>query len=335
VADVDAECRERALAEVAEGRHVLLHVMDQTKTGLLAPTNAGAIAEKLPNIDVVVDACQARVSVATVQAYLARGFMVLMTGSKFFTGPPFAGALLLPPRVASRLAGDHALPAGLADYFGRFEWPETRATAALSGSANAGLTLRWAAALAEMKAFGETSERRITEVLFRFGSRVRAAIEANPDLDLHAVPALHRPEAAGGWDTLPTIFTFSIRAPGAGPTRWLTVDGARQVYGWLNSDLSGCLPEGATPAERALAARRVHIGQPVALATPSQKATGALRVCAGARLVSGEPSQAGLDPAARLEREIDDALAGLAKISLILRHLSAIQAVNPRPTFQG
>jgi hypothetical protein len=127
------------------------------------------------------------------------------------------------------------------------------------------------------------------------------------------------------------------------------VDEARQVYGWLNSDLSRCLPQDATPAERALAARRFHIGQPVALTTPSrvdhagaeprtcrpQSATGALRVCAGARLVSGEPSQAGLDPSARLEREIDDALAGLAKISLILRHLSAIQAVNPRPTFQG
>ncbi len=334
-ADVDAECRRKVAAEVAEGRRVLLHVMDQTKTGLVAPTVAGAIAETVAGVDVIVDACQARVSVATVQAYLARGFTVLVTGSKFFTGPPFAGALLLPPRVASRLEGDHALPAGLADYFGRFEWPATRATAAFSGSANAGLVLRWAAALAEMTAFGATPQPRITEVLSRFGSRVRAAIEANTDLDLHAVPALQRPEAPEGWDVLPTIFTFSVRAPGESPARWLGVDEARQIYGWLNSDLSGCLPESATEAERALAARRFHIGQPVALATPSQKATGALRICAGARLVSGEPSQAGLDPAARLEREIGDALAGLEKISLILRHSSAIRAVNPRPTFQG
>jgi selenocysteine lyase/cysteine desulfurase len=334
MADVDAECRDKVAAEVAEGRRVLLHVMDQTKTGLLAPT----VAETAEGVDVVVDACQARVSVASVQAYLARGFMVLVTGSKFFTGPPFAGALLLPPRVASRLAtrlATFSFPTGLADYFGRFEWPDTPASAAFAGSANAGLMLRWAAALAEMKAFGETPESAIKEVLSRFANRVSAAIEANPDLDLHPVPPLRRPAAAESWDVLPTIFTFSVRAPGASPPRWLGVDEARQIYGWLNSDLSRCLPESATEAERALAARRFHIGQPVALATPSQKVTGALRICAGARLVSGEPSQAVLDPAARLEREIGDALAGLEKISLILRHSSAIQAVNPRPTFQG
>ena len=35
-----------------------------------------------------------------LQKYLDRGYLVLVTGSKFFTGPPFSGALLVPSALA-------------------------------------------------------------------------------------------------------------------------------------------------------------------------------------------------------------------------------------------
>jgi selenocysteine lyase/cysteine desulfurase len=337
-AEVDAECTAKVASELAAGRRVLLHRMDQTKTGLIVPgVLASVAAGREGEVDVVVDACQARVSVASVRGYLARDFMVLVTGSKFFTGPAFSGALLLPPRIAARLFGAHALPAGLAEYSGRFDWPETApASAAFPRDANAGLVMRWSAALAEMEAFASVGEPAIKRILARFGARVRAAIAANPDLSLHAAAPISRPQD-DAWDVLPTIFTFSLYAPGGGdvPRRRCDVAEAKQVCGWLNADLSQCLPPGATDAERVLAARHVHLGQPVALAMESRATVGAVRLCAGARLVSGEPSQSALDPAARIEREIDDALAALAKISLVLKYLDVIRAANPRAMFQG
>ncbi len=290
-----------------------------------------------PTVDVVVDSCQARLAAASIRGYLQRGFMVLVTGSKFFTGPPFAGALLLPPALAARLHAPSSLPAGLAQYCSRFDWPETAAVAdQLTGRANVGLVLRWEAALAEMRAFLAVDAAEVENTLGLFARRIQSAIRENPDLRLHEVPALPNRE----WDALPTVFTFSILTSAAqgSPRRPLTPEEAREIYLWLNSDVSHCLPPSVPASERALAAGLFHLGQPVAISTESGKRAGALRISAGARLVSGEPSLltafAHRPPMARVEREISDALASLEKISLILRHVGAVRAHNPRPRYE-
>jgi hypothetical protein len=36
-----------------------------------------------------------------IQNYLNKGYIVTITGSKYFTGPPYAGALLLPKGVSN------------------------------------------------------------------------------------------------------------------------------------------------------------------------------------------------------------------------------------------
>jgi len=69
---------------VAAGRRVLLIVTDVSKTGLIIPSLAapwpcvGAIAHQ---IDILIDACQFRLSPKTLRAYLQRGLLVAMTGS--------------------------------------------------------------------------------------------------------------------------------------------------------------------------------------------------------------------------------------------------------------
>ena len=77
---------------------------------------------------------------------------------------------------------------------------------------------------------------------------------------------------------------------------------------------------------------RSHVGQPVPLRGPTGEFA-ALRISAGARLVTGEPAHAHLGTAARLDRETSDALAALAKIELILRHLDCLRATDPAATF--
>ena len=329
---IAADCRAAVSDARAAGRRVLVHVLDRSKTGIRAPAQDLALAA---DVDVVVDACQARLSAASVRRYLERGFMVLLTGSKFFTGPPFAGALLLPPAFASRFDRPCRVPEGLAAYAGRFDWLDAApACAALPPEANLGLALRWAAALAEMEAFAAVPEDAAAAILRRFGEAVRAAIQANPDLVLLESGNPAESEPTSEWATLPTIFTFAMRAPGAeGRGRYaLDPTDARLVYACLNSDLSDALP--ARSSERALAALRCHIGQPVALQDKTGTAIGALRICAGARLVSGEPSHAALSPDERLQGEIADMHRVVAKVSLVLRHLPLLRAAPPCPTYR-
>ena len=53
-------------------------------------------------VQVVVDACQMRLGRPRLKKYLDRGYLVIVTGSKFFTGPAFSGALLVPAGLARR-----------------------------------------------------------------------------------------------------------------------------------------------------------------------------------------------------------------------------------------
>ncbi len=315
---VDADVARAAHAATASGRRVLLHILDVSKTGLLAPS-AAAVARLVAchgsALDVLVDACQARLSAASVRAYLAAGFMVLVTGSKFFTGPPFAGALLVPPALAARL--DRArLPAGLAAYACRLEWPDG-AAAALPVAVNRGLAMRWVAALAEMQAFAAAPSALCRRVLDTFGDSIAAAIAANRDLEPLAVQPLVRPDR-DAWDALPTIFSFAVRGRDGA---CLDVAALRVIHRDLNRDLSAAIVE----PERALAARCCHIGQPVAVATDGGRTVGDLRLAAGARLVSGVHTDPmlGPDTETRLRREIADARRVLDKLSLIVRHRDA------------
>jgi hypothetical protein len=321
---VEAEIRSILAGGISSGHRVILHVLDLSKTGLLAPSPAflRELRNRFgKNFDIVVDACQVRLSAQTVKAYLALQAVVLITGSKFFTGPPFAGALLIPATIAARLRHGE-LPAGLDAYFGRGEFPETcKAADALPPGGNYGLSIRWHAALAEIKAFNLVAPPRRAEILNGFGAEVRAAIGANPALALLEAPAIARLEHDEPWERLPSIFSFSMRRPGQ--KRPLDPVDARSVYVWLNADLSSVLP--GHPA----ASRICHIGQPVRLPYPDGGFIGVLRVSAGARLISGEPSHKGLGGPSRIRREFEDLRLVFEKIGLILQYFEQLRAADP------
>jgi len=332
--DIEADIAAALAKGVGEGRRVILHALDLSKTGLLAPRPAFLrhLRETFGtrNFDIVVDACQARLSPASLRQYLALDAVVLITGSKFFTGPPFAGAAILPASIAARLQGDR-LPAGLDAYFGRDDFPpRCRAAADLPPSGNYGLALRWHAALAEMRALLRVPPLSRVEILQGFAATVRRAIAALPALTLLEAPPIARYPGDEAWERLPSIFTFSLRAPHA-PERCLTPVEARAVYLWLNTDLSPALPHAGPEA-----ARICHIGQPVPLPQPSGEGLqGVLRVSAGARLLSGEPSHRGLDTKARLAREFADLAMVFEKIALVLSNWEALTSANPAPRYRA
>ncbi len=349
--EIDAECEAGVAAEQEAGRRVLLHLLDLSKTGLLAPS-LGCLrrlrALHGDGIDVVVDACQARLDQARVRDYLSLGWMVMTTGSKFFTGPPFCGALLLPGRIMRRMSGSR-LPAGLGAYGYRSDWPTGMAAAShLPDGINLGMVLRWQAALAEMRAFASVPRAQLRARLDFFLTGVREAIRTHPDLVLVEVPApdrgpprgIRRRPAAAAWDELQTILSFLVLEPQRDPDRVgaapvpLTMQRARLLYRWLNADVSRVLrtvPE----ADRRLAGLLCHIGQPAPVPHRALAAgpAGVLRISAGARLLSGEPSHEGLDADRRLAREVADARRVLDKIGLLLRHWDLLLAADPEPSY--
>ena len=141
-------------AALAMGRRALVHVVHGSKTGLILPELPeidALLAKHGDQVSLVVDACQARITSEALHAYLDRGAIVFLTGSKFMGGPPFSGFALVPPQAADR-AG--ALPAGLANVFRRAEWPEGwPGRGRLADGDNRGLWLRLDASIFELERF--------------------------------------------------------------------------------------------------------------------------------------------------------------------------------------
>ena len=341
MAEIDREVARLVEQAVAGGARCLLHLLDSAKTGWGAPSLACLLelrARHDQSLDIVVDACQMRVGPTTLKAYLEHGFMLQVTGSKFFTGPPFSGALILPPDSRSWVRDLPPMPASFADYAARPEWPRgwDDICRPLPERANLGLLCRWTAALWEIGALAAVPGDAQEQTLAAFGRDVLAAIEGHDWLQAVPAPTYSRgavsPESL--WDRLPTIFPFMVLAPDRdGARQPLTYEAARRVYRWLNMDISSCLPKAAGERERRIAARCCHIGQPVKIQRLGDTWIGALRLCAGARLVSGAAFDPvlGDSPEARLRRETEDALLVLDKIGLIVEYWRALEALGDKP----
>jgi hypothetical protein len=157
-AEMDTAVISAIEAAVAKGTNVVLQTMDASKFGWRAPSDACVeqIVRRWPKqVQVVVDACQLRCSRGRLREFLARGFAVLITGSKFFTGPAFSGALIVPAGPLGNAAAIMSVPSGLSAYASAFDWPEEWISirACFPAKANFGQWLRWEAALEEMRLY--------------------------------------------------------------------------------------------------------------------------------------------------------------------------------------
>ena len=278
-AELDRRVIAQVARSVASGASVLLHAMDHSKLGNRSPSEAClAVIERSygTHVRIVVDACQGRLARERVRAHLQRGRMVLTTGSKFFTGPPLSGALLLPHELVRCMSRADALPVGLADYSTQIDWPlGWRAPeASLSDRESPGRLLRWSAALEEMSAWFTVPGATRRSALADFAAAVPRAAETLDAIDLPPPALLDDPDFP-----VPTIFPFFVRRAG----KILSPALASKLYRALNQDVTPILP-GLGNRDRALAALACHIGQPVPVPGPDGP-RGALRVSASTRIV--------------------------------------------------
>ena len=182
--DIGAEVRAKAKSALAKGRGVIAHLLDVSKTGLIALTRAAAqeIRSLAPDrVLILADCCQMRSPASRLRGLLESGFMIAATGSKFYSCPPFSGALLVPDGLVARFDRLH-LPKGLAAHSALYDWPaalRSKIAARFASHINIGLGLRWEAALCELDRFRAVPEPLAVAIAQRFqwevGRRARDA----------------------------------------------------------------------------------------------------------------------------------------------------------------
>jgi hypothetical protein len=281
---VDAAFEEAVGKAMTARGAVLLVLLDVSKTGLVAPTADCAVRLKQrygEALTVMVDACQFRLAPESLRSYLAEGFLVAVTGSKFVGGPPFSGALILPPGDLERLHRAPLAPA-LGDYCARADWPGGFiARSVLPDAQNFGLLLRWEAALHELEAFRRIPADRLCFALEQIAAVAEARL-ASPAFEALAAPRLRR-FGRDGWDVSPTLFPFL----------------ARGRHGLLTADQTQALYQGLSDS-------RILLGQPVPVGHRDGQPISALRLAISAsQLVQAADHPDG--PAA-LACEIQDTL---------------------------
>lgn len=229
---------ERALAN---DQFPLLHVVHGSKTGLILPhldDIDALIARYGDGIGFVVDACQARITSAAIAAYLTRGAVVLLTGSKFMGGAPFSGFALVPQPIAARIA---PLGEGMATIFRRAELPAGWPGAdQLPDSGNAGLTVRLEAALFELERFQALPFSDVARIIELFRAASLDLVERIGGTRVLPYPVGDRDQAGSHPIEMRTLTTIDLSGEG-------------QAIDF----------DGATAIQMAMMRDKVRLGQPV------------------------------------------------------------------------
>lgn len=271
------------------GRHVVLHAMDQSKLGYQSPS--AEMIQSLNTLDnlsmqIIVDGSQLRLDPKDIQNYLNKGYIVTITGSKYFTGPPYSGALILPQCVSkSILSAKNMLPKGLTQYYNHSDWPSSWICSNnLSEGFNYGSYMRWNAAIVEMERYYKTP------VLYR-----NMGIEMFCDFVEDSIKEASFLEPIYGNETntntynskefgirnIRTIFPFFILKN----NKVLSLNNVKKLYILLNSDLSDQFKNAPLEIIR-LASQKCHIGQAVNVKYSNKIESAILRISLGARVIS-------------------------------------------------
>lgn len=322
--DADAAVMRAIETSLAQGGCVLLQIMDSSKLGWRAPSAAclDEIARRWPRrVQVLVDACQARLGRRRLRAYLDRGYMVLMTGSKFFGGPGFSGALLVPKGVSHSIDRIGAIAPGIFDYAGRCDWPTawTALRSRFERRPNFGQWLRWEAALAEIGSYCAVPGGFRAKALAELAAGIDSMIALSPSLR----PIPNASGKAGADDeefAAATIFPFALLRGGRPVSIAETSAVHRALSRDMNEEISG------SAADRQVAAQRCLIGQPLRLEQQGEVPQAVLRLCTGARLVTEAWSADAAQAQRNVQHVLDRIAHVLVKIELLLDRTAAVPA---------
>jgi hypothetical protein len=278
---------------VQKGEIVLLHHLDCSKTGARLPSRAfcSEMQDKHgEQVRVVVDAAQLRTDPVKIRSWLDRGWAVLISGSKFYAGPPFCGAVLLPKKGWGAAAHIASPPVGFRDYFSAQNFPSDWLLwrKRLSKKANIGMLLRWAGALAEMHSYAALSREMRSLALDQMAQIMQDSIEACmyvKRVEPHREIENDKDSLVEGICTRATVETFSVHLPNqANEDSLLTLYECRKLHRMLRDDIAKDFGTGLDNSKLQVLSRPFALGQAVSLGSPNN---GALRLAASAPMITG------------------------------------------------
>ena len=286
--EIDTEVEEIVEKRIANGNQVLLHVIAHSKTGLHAPTLQAVRRMKDKHGDqvlVIVDAAQGRFSRRGLKRACDEGHLVMITGSKFYGGPPFSGGLVVPQKACPPKEQLIDFPAEFSDFFTQDYFPDSwnHVTKNLPESGSTGLLLRWTAAIAEIRDYYATPSKLRFQVLRAFESAVPDMLGDSPCIVLDEISEpIIGDDVERLLQSKKTVFPFYVKHANG---KLMNYEELRKVWEWLNADLSTTMGQSVSPATRRDLAPRLHIGQPVKLGS-GEDAPAVLRVALGGVLLS-------------------------------------------------
>jgi hypothetical protein len=306
------------------GRHVVLHTMDQSKLGYQSPSVE--MIENLNSLDnlsmqIIVDGSQLRLDPKDIQNYLNKDYIVTITGSKYFTGPPYAGALILPESVSKLIHSvKNTLPVGLTQYYNHSDWPTSWfCSKDLSEGFNYGSYMRWNAAIVEMDRYYKTP------ILYRnMGIEMFCNFVDDSVKDATFLEPLYGDETNTntynseefGIRNIRTIFPFFILKD----NEVLSIEHVKKLYTLLNSDISNQFEDASLEIIR-LAAQKCHTGQAVNVKYSHKVESAVLRISLGARVISESWVNRDISLFFRnIESQMNQVTVIIKKIELILSH---------------
>ena len=285
--ELDRRAEEMVTSAIESGARILLHIVAHSKTGVHAPSlkKVSELRERFGDrVSVLIDAAQGRVSRRGLREALTDGFMVIFTGSKFYGGPAFSGALLVPQQFWPENTELETLSSGLSDFMSATELPRSwhTARASLPRRPNLGLVLRWNAALALIRNYYDVPAERRLEIMHAWETDVPHLLGHSTLIRLVPVDPIREQDNRRLLESKTTVFPFFVY-PQHGEEPFNKNVLAR-IFCWLNRDISGLLPE--LPAHnKAVLARSIHIGQPVVLSGDATHEQTVLRVALGGVLI--------------------------------------------------
>lgn len=317
---LDDEVFEAYEKVMQDGGQAVLHAMNQSKLGYSAPSDdcLRDLKERYGReFFVLIDNSQLRMERQHLRNYVEDDAAMTVTGSKFFTGPPFNGALILSDKWQELLRqSDVSLPRGMVDYVYKNDFPaDWKSAQNLNKGTNSGTLMRWYASLIELQRYFDTplSLRKLgTEM---FCEHVEMGIAQTDFLEglSEAVESAGKPLQS---KERRTIFPFFIR----GQEGVLGPDEVSRVYKLLNQSLS---QQFSSDDENIglLGDQVCHIGQPVKAIYKDGTPSGVVRISLGSRVLSESWKEQDVSLFfQKIEDQMNQVDIIIRKIKLILNH---------------
>jgi len=302
--EVDAEVEALVTDALTTGTAdvCVMHLVAGCKTGHVSPSKdvVQRLRDRFGNAIVpLLDACQGRLMDGAPMTYLNEGYGIMMTGSKFYCGPPFSGVALMNADVSAELRQHLCTPrlagllqqSALHEYLALplvdpcFQQPLMAVIASgMDGGAlriTRGTLLRWQMALMHIQEW-HTIPWSHREALI--SSWVTSVVSTVAKLQTPAVSVLQeeRTDAAmeSGIFPVSSIVSLTCKLRCKGEWRDPTVDELRHAHRLMAMDLRDRDHVLKHPAEALrIFSQRCFIAQPVALGA---SAAPVLRVALGA-----------------------------------------------------